>query len=253
MIAAHAYFVLCLAAGQMLRSVRYSTAQLVHHDADPLVRKRRRVYAPPLIWTGDLLVRLLNTGVWVLPQRDWEERERRIYRSVYERSIRIDADGTLMLPCLAGKTLAALLEEPDLQEPIRKWVIERAVIALADFHRLGFTHGDAMAENVLVEAGVARWFDFETIHDANRPIAWRRADDLRALLVTCVMRTVPEKRADTVAFILDVYADEEVIRVLAASFSSVWRRSLMFHLAQARLSFQSFQEIARLLRARAGE
>ena len=57
----------------------------------------------------------------------------------------------------------------------------------------GFTHGDAMAENVMVdlEAGVAHWFDFETIHDSRRPMAWRRADDVRALLVTCLVRTVP--------------------------------------------------------------
>ena len=111
-----------------------------------------------------------------------------------------------------------------------------------------------MAENVLVdlEAGVSHWFDFETIHDSSRPMAWRRADDVRALLVTCVIRTVPEKRGETLAFILDVYADEDVTRVLATSFTSVLRRPLTFHLAQAGLSFQSFREIARLLRERLG-
>ena len=84
----------------------------------------------------------------VLRQRDWEERERRIYQSLRGTSIRIDADGTLVLPCLAGKTLATLLEDPALEESVRKAAIERAVVALAEFHRLGFTHGDAMAENV---------------------------------------------------------------------------------------------------------
>ena len=69
---------------------------------------------------------------------------------------------------------------------------------------------------------------------------------MRALLVTCLVRTVPEKRAETLAFILDVYAEEDVIRVLAESFTSVWRRSLTFHLAQARLSFRYFREIALL-------
>ena len=159
---------------------------------------------------GGPLVRILDTGVRVLPQRDWEERERRIYRSLRGTSIRIDADGTLVLPCLAGETLATLLEDPELEESVRKRAIERAVVALAEFHRLGFTHGDAMAENVLVdlEAGVAHWFDFETIHDSSRPMAWRRADDVRALLVTCLVRTVPEKLAETLQLILDVYADE---------------------------------------------
>jgi tRNA A-37 threonylcarbamoyl transferase component Bud32 len=201
---------------------------------------------------GGPLVRILDAGVRVLSQLEWEERERSVYRRVYDASIRIDTDGTLVLPCLAGETLATLLDDPTLDESARQRAIERAVVALAEFHRLGFTHGDAMAENVIVDldAGVARWFDFETTHDCSRPIAWRRADDVRALLVTCLVRTVHEKRAPTLALILDVYADEDVTRVLATSFTSVWRRSLTFHLAQAPLSFQCFREIARSLRNR---
>ncbi len=114
------------------------------------VRKSRLFYAPLLIWLGGPLVRILDTGVRVLRQRDWEEREQRIYQSLRGTSIRIDADGTLVLPCLAGETLATLLEDPALEESVRKTAIERAVVALAEFHRLGFTHGDAMAENVLI-------------------------------------------------------------------------------------------------------
>ena len=112
-----------------------------------------------------------------------------------------------------------------------------------------------MAENVLVDlaADIAHWFDFETIHDPSRPIAWRRADDVRALLVTCLVRTVPEKLAETLQLILDVYRDEGVTRLLATSFTSVWRRPLPFHLAQAGLSYRCFREIARLLRERVGE
>jgi tRNA A-37 threonylcarbamoyl transferase component Bud32 len=219
------------------------------------VRKYRFFYAPLLVWLSDPLVRILDAGVRVLPQRDWEERERRVYRSLRGASIRIDADGMLVLPCLAGETLAALLEDPALEESVRKTAIERAVIALAEFHQLGFTHGDAMAENVLIdlEAGAAHWFDFETIHDSSRPMAWRRADDVRALASTCLVRTAPDKLAETLELILDVYEDEGVTRLLATSFTSVLRRPLTFHLAQAGLSFQYFREIARLLRERLGE
>ncbi len=254
-LAERAYFLLCLALGWLLRSGRYSKAQIVYQDGKLQVRKYRLFYAPLLVWMGGPLVRLLATGVRVLPQRDWEERERLVYRSLHGTSIRIDTDGMLVLPCLAGETLATLLEDPELEEPVRKRAIERAVVALAAFHHLGFTHGDAMAENVLVdlEAGVAHWFDFETIHDSRRPLAWRRADDVRALLVTCLVRTVPEKLAETLLLILDAYADEGVTRVLATSFTSVLRRPLTFHLAQAGLSLQWFREIARLLRDRLGE
>jgi len=250
-LAESVYFVLCLALGRLLRSARYSRARIVHQNGDCEVRKHRLFYAPLLVWLGVPLVRILDTGMRVLPQREWEERERSIYRSLYDASIRIDVDGTLVLPCLAGETLATLLEGT-LEEPARQRAIESATAALAEFHRLGFTHGDAMAENVIVDpdAGVARWFDFETLHDSSRSMAWRRADDVRALLVSCLVRTVPEKRSRTLALVLDVYADEDVTRVLATSFTPVWRRSLTFHLAQAGLSYQCFKEIARLLRAR---
>jgi len=250
-LASRAYFALCLASGRMLRSARYSTVRIVHEDGQRVVRKHRRFYAPLLIWMSGLLVRILDAGVRVLRQRDWEERERRIYRRLHGTSIGLQAGGVLVLPLLPGHTLAAWLEDPALEEPLRKTAIERAVVALAEFHHLGFTHADAMAENVLVdlEAGAARWFDFETIHEASRPLAWRRADDLRALLVSCLVRTASEKRVGTVELVLDVYADKDVTLVLAASFRSVWRRSLTLHLLQAPLSFHCFCELGQLLRA----
>ena len=248
-LAGRAYFHLCRVLGRLLRSGRYSTTRTVRVDGELLVQKYRRFYAPVLVWMGGLLVRILGTGVRVLPQRDWVERERLIYRSLHGTTIRADAEGTLLLPRLAGRTLAAVLEDPELPEPDRKRAIALAALALAEFHAKGFTHGDAMAENVMVdlEAGVAHWFDFETLHESSRPVAWRRADDVRALLVTCVVRTVPGELAGTVQLVLDVYPDENVTRLLAASFTSVWRRALTFHLAQAGLSLRQFREIADLL------
>jgi hypothetical protein len=76
---------------------------------------------------------------------------------------------------------------------------------------------------------------------------------VRAPLVTCPVRTVPEKLAETLQLILAVYADEGVTRALPTGFTAVWRRPLTFHLAQAGLSLRCFREIARLLRARVGE
>jgi hypothetical protein len=233
----------------MLRSARYSTVRIGHEDGQRLVRKHRRFYASLLIWMSGPLVRILNGGVQVLPQRDWQERERRIYGILYGASVRVDAGGILVLPLVPGQTLATLLEDPGLEESIRQRAMEHAAVALADFHRRGFTHGDAMAENVLVdlETGVAHWFDFETVHDASRPMVWRRADDVRALLMSCAIRTVPEKRAGTLELLLDVYADEQVTRVLAASFTTVWRRSLPLHLLQAQMSYRCFREMGRML------
>ena len=246
------YFALCRAVGWLLRSARYSKARIVHEHGECHVRKHRMAYAPLLIWMGNPLMRILDTGVRVLHQRDWEERERQMNVTLRGASIRIDADGTLVLPRLPGATLAMLLEDPQVDGSARMRAIELAAAALAEFHRVEHTHGDAMAENVLVDlqAGVAHWFDFETVHDAKRSPEWRRADDVRALLVTCLARTSAEERAETVQRVLDVYADEGIARVLTTSFASVLRRPLAFHLAQAPLSFQTFREIARLLQER---
>ncbi|HEY8589496.1 MAG TPA: hypothetical protein VIL55_08090, partial [Naasia sp.] len=173
-LAERAYFLLCLALGRLLRSGRYAQARIVYRDGELLVRKSRFGYAPLLVWMGGPLFGILDTGVRVLPRRDWAARERLVYRHLHGTSIRVDADGALILPRLPGETLATLLEDPELAESDRERAIVRAVVALAEFHRLGFTHGDAMAENVLVDlaSDVARWFDFETIHDPRRPLVW---------------------------------------------------------------------------------
>lgn len=246
------YFAVCLGLGRLLRSAKYSKATIACEDGVRRIRKRRSFYAPLLVWLGVPLTRVLDTGVRVLAQRDWEARERHIYWRLHGTTILIEAGGVLVLPYLSGVTLATLLEDPALDDAARNKAIALAVAALARFHRLGFTHADAMAENVLVDLddGVAHWFDFETVHDASRPVMWRRADDLRALLSTCVVRTPADKHLDVLQHMLDVYADEDVTPALAASFTSVFQRPLTFHLAQAGLPFDSFQEIARALRPR---
>jgi len=248
-------FRVSLTLGRMLRAATYSKVRIVTHDGQRQVRKHRTFYAPLLVWLGEPLAKMLDTGVRVLPQRDWEERERLIYERLYVTSIHVDGDGVLVMPRLPGATLATLLEDPQLEDADRAKAIELAVVALARFHDAGFTHGDAMAENVMVDldAAVARWFDFETVHDSRRPTAWRRADDVRALLVTCVLRAVPGTRAETLALVLDVYADQDVTRLVARNFASLWRRPLTFHLAQAAVPFECFVEIGRLLRERLGD
>ena len=247
-----AWFRLCLTLGRILRSARYASVRISGRDGEQEVIKRRRFYAPLLIRLGNPLLTALSTGVRVLPQTEWQQRERMLYRELHGDSIRVDSDGGLVLPRLPGATLAAVLETEQLDESDRMLAIERAVVALAELHDRGFTHGDAMAENVMIDiaAGVARWFDFETVHDPRRALVWRRADDVRALLATCLLRIHPDHFGPTVHRILDAYADEDVARLVAASFRSVWQRSLVFHLGQAGMTFERYREIDRMVRAR---
>lgn len=243
--AASAWYHLCLALGWLLRSARYSTTQVVFGGDTPYVRKHRRFYAPPLVWLGGPLMRMLDTGVRVLPQRDWERREREVYDRYLAMPIGIEAGRTLVLPHLPGRTLAALLEDRTLEASTQTRAIALAVCALAGFHRRGLTHADAMAENVLVDldAGTATWFDFETAHDPGRSFTWRRADDLRALVATCLLRTDPAESHSTLRLVLETYGDAGVIRALATGFGRVLRRSLVFHLAQAPIAYRRFSDV----------
>jgi hypothetical protein len=251
-LAARGYFHLCLGVGRLLRSGRYATTRIVRREGVRGVRKRRDVHAPLFVALGGPLHRLLDTGVRLLVQREWEARERQLHHALRDDGIEVERDGTLVLPCLPGTTLAALLEDPSLGARGRRRAIGLAVAALADFHSSGLTHGDAMAENVLVdlESDQAHWFDFETVHDPGRPMAWRRADDLRALLATCACRLADEQLPETIDLMLTVYADEEIARLVTDRFASPLVRPLAFHLGQAPLSYRRFREIARLLTER---
>ena len=250
-LAERAWFVLSLILGRLLRGARYASARVVRRGGGIEVRKHRLVYAPILVWLGGPLATLLDTGVRVLAQRDWEERERLLHRSLRGAAIGIAARGELVLPYLPGRTLAAVLDDRESGQSSRRRAIELAVVALAELHRLGFTHGDAMAENVMVDldADVAHWFDFETLHESRRPMAWRRADDVRALLATTLLRTAPDELPETLRLILDAYADEEVTRLLVECFAPLLRRALPFHLGQAALPLRCYREIACALRA----
>ena len=244
LLAERAYFALCFALGMLLRSAKYSKTVIVLYRSGFRVRKWRRWYASPLVALGNPVMRALDTGVRVLSQHDWVERERLMYKDLYGVPIDIDSRGALILPRHRGETLASMLAPTRLSETTRTRAIQLAVVALRELHAKGHTHGDAMADNVMIdiEGSVAHWFDFETAHDPARSLAWRRADDVRALVATCLARTALPKVAETLGLILAAYGDESVTAHLRESFVPL-RRSLVFHLGQAALSFRKFREI----------
>lgn len=246
-----AYFLCCRLLGRLLRHATYSTVDISTRDGVQQVRKRRSIHAPVLVLLGEPLVRLLDAGVRILPRRTWIAREKLIYSRLYSTSIQVEDHGVLVLPHLSGRTLATLLEDASLPARDRTRAVALAVAALGRFHNAGLTHGDAMAENVMVDlaTGTACWFDFETVHDPRRSIPWSRADDVRALIATCVLRAAADEITPLLRVIADVYADEEVIRLAAGAFARTFRRPLTFHLGQAGLSLRDYREIHRVLSA----
>lgn len=244
------WFGLCLLAGGLLRSARYARTEVVSCDGEPVVHKQRRFYAHLLIGLGNLLGRLLGTGVRVLPYRQWVMRERELMAVLYGAPVRWEDNGSMTLPFLPGITLAALLEDADTAPSERRRGIVLATSALARLHDSGYTHADAMAENVMIDldGGAAHWFDFETIHEPDRPADWRRGDDLRALIATCLLRANEHDRGPELREILEAYPYREPVQYAATAFASALQRSLPLHLGQAPLSLDAFRQIHALLR-----
>jgi hypothetical protein len=121
----------------------------------------------------------------------------------------------------------------------------RALEALRTLHGLtirtpegAFSHGDATARNCLYDpaAGAARWFDFETAHDPQRPPAWRRADDVRALAFSARRSLSPGAAEALADRLTQAYPDPDMLQALDGILAELEWRADPFHLAQAQLT-----------------
>ncbi len=70
------------------------------------IAKRRRWFGPLLIGPGNLYLRLLGSGVRVLPGPEWWARERALYRVLHGIELETSARGWLILPRWPGVVLA---------------------------------------------------------------------------------------------------------------------------------------------------
>jgi hypothetical protein len=185
--------------GSCLRKLRLHAIE--HRQAPgrpPTIAKRRRWFSPLVIGPGNLYLRLLGSGVRVLPGAEWRARERALYRTLHGIELDTGPRGWLVLPRWPGVVLADHAQSRRDPTPARVRGLDAASRALADLHRIELrcahggcellSHGDASLRNVLFDpaTGDARWFDFDTAHDPRRAPAWRHGDDLRAMLYSAV-------------------------------------------------------------------
>ena len=143
----------------------------------PAIAKRRRWFAPLLIGPGNLYLRLLGSGVRVLPGAEWRARERALYRALHGIELDPDSRGWLILPRWPGVVLADHARNQLDPAPARLRGLDAATRALRVLHQIELpradggcerlSHGDATLRNVVFdpETGQARWFDFDTAHD----------------------------------------------------------------------------------------
>jgi hypothetical protein len=210
----------------------------------PTIAKRRRWFGPLLIGPGNLYLRLLGSGVRILPGKEWRARERALHRALHGIELETGRRGWLILPRWPGVVLADHARSR-LTATARLRGLGAASRALRDLHRVELpradggcerlSHGDATLRNVLFDPGTgeARWFDFDTAHDPGLALVWRHGDDLRALVYSAVESFADVPVALLLRTVQDAYADPAPWEQLRNRLA---RRSLHgspLHLAQA--------------------
>lgn len=185
----------------------------------PTIAKRRRWFGPLLIGPGNLYLRLLGSGVRVLPGAEWRARERALHRVLHGIELETGPRGWLILPRWPGVVLADHARSRLDPAPARLQGLDAACRALWDLHRVEMlgadggpeplSHGDATLRNVLFDPGTgeARWFDFDTAHAPGLAPAWRHGDDLRALVYSAVESFADVPVALLLLTVREAYAD----------------------------------------------
>lgn len=232
--------------GPWLGKLRLHTIE--HREAPgrpPMIAKRRRWFGPLLIGPGNLYLRLLGSGVRVLPWAEWRARERTLHRALHGIELETGPQGWLLLPRWPGVVLADHARSRLAPAPARLRGLGAASRALRDLHRVELpradggsermSHGDATLRNVLFDPGTveARWFDFDTAHVPGLAPAWRHGDDLRALVYSAVESFADVPVALLLRTVRDAYDDPapwERLRDRLARGDLHWSP---LHLAQA--------------------
>lgn len=226
----------------------------------PTIAKRRRRFVPPLIGLGNLALRLMGSGIRVLPDPEWHARERALHLALHAIELEAGPEGWLILPRWPGVVLADLARDRREPAPSRLLGLAAAVRALRALHRVDLrglgrgapgplSHGDATARNVLFdfESGIARWFDFDTAHDPNQPSTWRHADDLRALIYSAAESFVDLPVTALLRTVRDAYPDPAPWGDLRDRLSRGTLHRSLLHLAQACPSLGRRRELESLL------
>ena len=211
----------------------------------PTIAKRRRWFGPLLIGPGNLYLRLLGSGVRVLPGAEWRARERALHRALHGIELENGPRGWLILPRWPGVVLADHARSRLVPVPARLRALGAASRALRDLHRVELpradggcerlSHGDATLRNVLFDPGTgeARWFDFDTAHDLGLAPAWRHGDDLRALVYSAVESFADVPVALLLRTVQDAYPDPGPWEQLRDRLARGALHRSPLHLAQA--------------------
>ena len=256
---------LTLWQGKILAGVELCEIIAIAKNETSFFLKKKRWYAPILIWAGNWHLEQQGSWAKVLVGQEWYSWEQEIYARAYGKIVSLDSQGRIQIPAVAGVSLSAFLNSSEYLQSSKFKALIAATQALKYMHKLQvrwsdgierlFSHGDATAENVIYNPteDKAYWIDFDTVHLTEAPQIWRQADDLRALIYSAAFYADEVDLAELVGVIIKAYSEPVVLQQMWQIVDFWSDRPNSYHLAQAPMTYQNYRKIEQLIRVELGE
>lgn len=234
---------------RLLRRVKTCRTERVLQDGTDFYSRRRVWWMDWLLPLSNWALRGTRPKVLMLPTGPWQRREVQMHGRLNRVAVLMRPRG-MLVPAFAGQSLDGWLKSGRVSREDKLRALRLGMVALWTAHQQGvptphgvdrpFTHGDATCGNVVValEEARAAWIDFETMHEEADCLSVRRADDLRALLLSALELLEPGSFPAVWRLVRDSYPDPEVMAALAAALRL--RSRPMYHWAQALPHASSF-------------
>jgi hypothetical protein len=226
---------------RLVRRVKTCRTERVIHGGQVFYWRRRTWWMGWLVRMVIGALRSTHPKVLLLETGPWQRREVQAHRRLNGLSVTMRAGG-LLVPALAGQSLDGWLKSRSVGREGKLRALGLALVALRTAHQervptprgvdQPFTHGDATCGNVLValEEARAAWIDFETMHEEPGSLILKRADDLRALIMSALELLEPGAFPAVWRLVREAYPDPEVRAALAEALKL--RSRPIYHWAQ---------------------
>ena len=217
--------------------VNYSDQKQIIYNGKPYIRKTAGVKRSIWVCLGNFYLKILNSGIQILPNNQWIENEKFLYSAAHRLEVKITGN-KIYLPLIEKPNLGIFLLSKEKSPGQKMLAISRAVedlylIHQSEVHQKNFTHGDATAENVLYDENENRsyWIDFETFHAGTISLEEKKADDLVTFLYSLVKYSDDYQWQSLVTTVLNSYPDKTIIS--AARDIVIKKRGWLFKMVQA--------------------
>lgn len=234
---------LAIVAMERVFSYNMSSSRFHTKNGEKTILKKRT--APPLSYAiANAFFLLSMAKCRLLTNSDWMDRERNMYRLLYDKDVTLER-GHLLIPILPGRPLNEILESSTHPLHVKAKAIATSIRALRSLHTCHLRqklqiapihHSDATAANALYDPMLCQthWIDFETTYKGFSETD-KCAEDLLTLLFSCSSCLSNESFSTMLPDIMHAYDEPAVWSCAQHILLEERQRSRPYRLVQCRL------------------